>query len=264
LGIFVELFHGAVYTLWIGCRWKKRRSEALTAWLIRAEASEFASVIDEICALGWSDLSKGALTDLAWVYYYFSLQFRENVEIACYLYPNDLKLKQLMEEECHTDNLSPWPGVVSIGEKINHDEFIRRLLKLSPIDQARKKKLEKIGRIYLDKVYKLDDIVRAASIGSYEDGGLERVFRSILTAPDWSSPLLEAFGHFLRQHIKFDGNPETGHGALSRHLGPDDQILPLWIAFKDMLIEAAPILVCKPAGAVSKINSFEIRVGGAL
>lgn len=234
----------------------------MTAWPVRAEVPECATVIDEMCALSWSDSSKNALTDVAWVYYYFSIQFRENLEIACHLYPNDLNLRQLMEDECHTDNLSPWPGVATIGEKINHDEFVGRLLKLSPIDQARQRRLETIGRVYLDNVYKLDHIVRAASIGSYEDGGLERVFRAILTARDWSSPLLEAFGHFLTQHIRLDNNPETGHGALSRHLGPDDQILPLWIAFKHMLIEAAPILLCRPAGAVSKISSFEIRVGG--
>jgi hypothetical protein len=239
-----------------------KRSGTLTGWPIRTGASKCARVIDETCALSWSDLSKNALTDVAWVYYYFSIQFRENLEIACHLYPYDLKLKQLMEEECYTDNLSPWAGVAGIGEKINHDEFIRRLLKLSPIDQARRRRLETIGRVYLDNVYKRDAIVRAASIGSYEDGGLERVFRAILTAPDWNSPLLEAFGHFLTQHIRFDNNPDTGHGALSRHLGPDDQILPLWIAFKHMLIEAAPILLCKPAGAASKFPLLEIRVGG--
>ena len=218
----------------------------LTAHRIQAKAPECATVIDEMCALSWSDLSKNALTDVAWVYYYFSIQFRENLEIACHLYPNDLNLRQLMEDECYTDNLSPWPGVASVGEKINHDEFVGRLLKLSPIDQARQRRLETIGRVYLDNVYRRDDIVRAASIGSYEDGGLERVFRAILTARDWSSPLLEAFGHFLTQHIRFDNNPDTGHGALSRHLEPDDKILPLWIAFKHMLIEAAPILLGRP------------------
>ena len=251
---------GAVYTLRVGCY--RKGSGALTAWPVRTEASACARVIDEICALSWSDLSKNSLTDLAWVYYYFSIQFRENLEIACHLHPNDVKLQQLMEEECHTDNLSPWPGVASIGEKINHDEFVRRLLKLSPIDQARQWRLETIGRVYLDNVDKLDHMVRAASIGSYEDGGLERVFRAILEAPDWSSPLLEAFEHFLTQHIRFDNNPDTGHGALSRHLGPDDQILPLWIGFKHMLIEAAPTLLDIPAGAVPKTTSFEIRAGG--
>jgi hypothetical protein len=148
-----------------------------------------------------------------------------------------------MREECNTDNLSPWPGVASIGEKINHDEFMRRLLELAPIDQIRRRRLETVGQSYLNKVYQLDNIVRASSIASYEDGGLERVFRAILASRDWTSPLLEAFAHFLIQHIRFDNNPDRGHGALSRHLRPGDQILPLWTAFKHMLIEAAPTLI---------------------
>ena len=150
-----------------------------------------------------------------------------------------------MREECNTDNLSPWPGVAGIGEKINHEEFMRRLLKLSPIGQARQRRLETIGQSYLNKVYELDSIVRASSIASYEDGGLERVFRAILASRDWTNPSLEAFGHFLTQHIRFDNNPDTGHGALSRHLQPGDEILPLWTAFKQMLIEASPTLIVK-------------------
>ena len=67
---------------------------------------------------------------------------------------------------------------------------------------------------------------------------------------------------FRLGRLRFDNNPDAGHGALSRHLRPDDQILPLWIAFKHMLIEAAPILLCRPTDAVSKITFFEIRVGG--
>jgi hypothetical protein len=120
---------------------------------------------------------------------------------------------------------------------------MRRLLKLSPIDPARRRRLETIGQSYLNKVYELDNTARASSIASYEDGGLERVFRAILASRDWNNPLLEAFEHFLIQHVRFDNNPDTGHGALSRHLRPDDEILPLWTAFKHMLIEAAPILI---------------------
>ena len=216
--------------------------QALVISRLQPKPYEYEKAIDEICRLGWQYLTKNELVDVAWVYYYFSIQFRENLEIACHLYPGDLKLKQLMREECNTDNLSPWPGVARIGEKMNHEEFMRRLLKLSPIDQARQNKLETIGQSYLNKIYELDGMTRASSIASYEDGGLERVFRAILTSQDWDSPLLEAFGHFLKQHIKFD-NPDIGHGALSRHLWSGDLILPLWTGFKQMLIEAAPTLI---------------------
>ncbi len=84
---------------------------------------------------------------------------------------------------------------------------------------------------------------RAQSIASYEDGGLERVFRAILTCQDWNSDALRAFRHFLVEHIKFDTDPESGHGALSRHLRPTEHVVPLWESFRHILVEAAPALL---------------------
>jgi hypothetical protein len=210
---------------------------------LRAQPIECEKVVAEIFGLRWRNLTKEELVDVAWAYYNFSVQFRENLEMACQLYPDDVKLQQLKLEECDTDNLSPWPGVTRLGEKINHDEFVRRLLILSPIDRQRQRRLEEIGQRYLSKVRAIDMAVRAASIASYEDGGLERVFRAVLQAQSWDAPLLQGFKHFLIEHIRFDNDPERGHGALSRHLGLDDEILPLWTAFKYLLIESAPSLI---------------------
>ena len=46
----------------------------------------------------------------------------------------------------------------------------------------------------------------------------------------------------LSSVIRFDSDPDQGHGALCRHLIPDDRVLPLWAEFKHMLVEAAPNL----------------------
>jgi hypothetical protein len=72
---------------------------------------------------------------------------------------------------------------------------------------------------------------------------VENDFISVATAPNWNGSLLQAFKHFLSEHIRFDSDPEQGHGALCRHLTPDDRILPLWAEFKHMLIEAIPSLL---------------------
>jgi hypothetical protein len=207
-----------------------------------AESNSYEQVVDAICALNWQSLSREDLTAVAAAYYYFSIQFRENLEIACQLYPGDEKLRQLELGECHTDNLSPWPGVADEGEKLDHDEFMRRLLDLSPADRQRRGFIDAIGQRYLEAVRRHDLETRARSIASYEDGGLEKLFRAILTAPDWDSPVLQAFRHFLVQHIRFDEDPEQGHGALSRHIRPDDRILPLWLECKRLLVEAVPAL----------------------
>ena len=203
----------------------------------------YERVIDDICDLNWVNLSQEDLIGVAWVYYHFSVQFRECLEIARELYPDDNRLLQLDHGERDTDNLSPWPGVATAGEKINHDEFMRRTLKLTEIPGERRRSLAAIGQAYLTKTRAIDRNSRALALASYEDGGLESVFRAILTAEHWEGPLLQAFRHFLAEHIRFDSDPDQGHGALCRHLTPDERVLPLWAEFKQMLIAGIPQLV---------------------
>ncbi|MGA3003139.1 MAG: hypothetical protein ABSE20_15600 [Acetobacteraceae bacterium] len=198
--------------------------------------------VDRICDMDWSDLTEQEFIDVAWAYYFFSIQFRENLTVACTLFPHDSKLQQLEHEECATDNLSPWPGVAAQGEKMNHDDFMWRLLQLTPISDEKRRAFEAEGARYLDEVRAMDDLTRALSIASYEDGGLERVFRAFLQAPERNNPALKAFRHFLSEHIRFDNDPDQGHGALSRHLAPDDRILPLWLGFERLLISFVPTL----------------------
>lgn len=200
----------------------------------------FDAVIEGICRMAWEALDGDELMRVAKAYYFFSIQFRENLEIACALHPQDAKLGALREGECATDNLSPWPGVAAAGERMNHDEFMRRLLRFHPV--CRDEPLSAAGSAYLQKVRHINDTARAASIASYEDGGLTRVFSAMLRAPHWYGRGQRAFRFFLEQHIRFDSDDGEGHGSLSRHLVPDDRILPLWTAFRDLLITAVPRL----------------------
>jgi len=224
--------------------------------LAQGELKVFAyeHVINDICNLNWINLTQEDLINVAWVYYYFSVQFRENLEVARNLYPDDDRLRQLDQGERDTDNLSPWPGVAAIGERMNHDEFMRRTLTLTTISKSRRRGLAALGQAYLTKIRAMDDDSRASAIASYEDGGLERVFRAILKAPHWSNPLLQAFRHFLAEHIRFDSDPEQGHGALCRHLTPDDRVHALWAEFRQMLVRAAPRLT----GGLNYLNYYWI------
>jgi hypothetical protein len=198
--------------------------------------------IREICDLRWEDASIDTLTSVAWAYYFFSIQFRENLNAARSLLPDDQKLIQLEEEECDTANLSPWPCVAKPGERMNHDEFMRRTLELSPVTPMKQAFYSGYGTAYLDYVRAMPLTARAASIGSYEGGGLEAVFRAFLTAPNWEGPLLQAFRHFLIQHIRFDSDVEHGHSALSRHLAADRYTSSFWHQFRDLLVLCAPEL----------------------
>jgi hypothetical protein len=197
--------------------------------------------IADICSLNWQGLTADELIDVAWVYFYFSVQFCENVGIARALYPHDKRLLELDRGERNTNNLSPCAGVVEEGEKVDHDDFMRRTLRLQPIDDTRRRKLQAVGSAYLDKVRAMDAPTRATSLLSYEGGGLPRVFTAMLTAPHWDGPLLYAFKHFLVNHIVLDG-AEHGHGALCSHLQLNGDVLELWLAFKESLTAAVPSL----------------------
>jgi len=198
----------------------------------------FEQLIEEICGLPWERLNADEILRVALAYYYFSIQFRENLEIACRLNPRNRLLKVLHREECNTANLSPCENIAAEGEAMNHDEFMRRLLALQPIPDA--SAIERNGQSYLALVRSMDDSARAKSIRSYEDGGLFRVFSSMLRAPNWDGEGQRAFRHFLELHISFDSAEATGHGALSRHIALDDSIAPLWLAFRDLLRSAVP------------------------
>lgn len=219
--------------------------DGMTVVAFRPQASAarrfvFHSVIDAVCRMAWADLDSDEVMRVATAYYFFSVQFRENLEIARERHPDDPKLAELWEGECDTNNLSPWPNIAAAGERMNHDEFMRRVLELHPV--SRDRRLVKAGLAYLQKTRSIDPAARAASIASYEDGGLSRVFDAMLRAPHWYGPGQRAFRFFLEEHIRFDSDDGAGHGQLSRHIPVDDRILPLWTAFRDLLATAVPKL----------------------
>jgi len=203
--------------------------------------NRFQRVIAEIANFNWRGLERDELLMTCRAYYYFSKQFVDAVHIACDLYPSDQNLIALRQGECETDNLSPYPGIAELGEKMNHDEFMRRVIESASLNQAARERVDTHGREYLAKVSHMDSLTKAMALSSYEDGGLETVFRAMLTAPDWNEPSLGAFKHFLVEHIKLDSGEES-HGSLCRHLVADDRILPMWVEFKDLLVAAAPNL----------------------
>jgi hypothetical protein len=209
---------------------------------VSLRAFRFFGVIEEISKFPWSSMSRDDMVDVARAYYFFSVQFRESLNEARRLYPEDDDLRQLEAEECDTDNLSPWPNVAAVGERLNHDEYMRRTLTLTPCTVAKAEALKAIGHRYLAATRSQPSAARAASVVSYEDGGLERVFKAMLTFRHWDTEPLLAFRHFLEKHVYFDGGSEKSHGALCRHIHVDDSVMPLWLNFRDLLLETVPAI----------------------
>ena len=96
---------------------------------------------------------------------------------------------------------------------------MRRVCAASSLGQNARDRVDGLGRTYLAQVRRTDPTTRALSLSSYEDGGLEKVFRAMLEAPDWDEPSLAAFRHFLVEHIRLDSGE---HGSLLPHLVADD------------------------------------------
>ncbi len=210
--------------------------------LMTFEPAADQPIIDEICGFNWRDLSRSDMTAVAWGYYYFSIQFRQNLQLACEYFADDSNMARLKDEECDTDNLSPYPGIAEAGERMNHDTFMQRALRLSPVSNEDRERFETAGKIYDREIMRIRPKARALSIGSYERGGLERLFKAILTAPDYDDAALRGFRYFMEAHIRFDSDPLEGHGALSRQMTPDESVVPLWEAFKQLLLSCAPNL----------------------
>ena len=51
----------------------------------------YEQVIDQICNLNWTNLNDEDIIRVAWAYYHFWAQFRECLEIARKMYPDDVK-----------------------------------------------------------------------------------------------------------------------------------------------------------------------------
>jgi hypothetical protein len=124
---------------------------------------------------------------------------------------------------------------------------MRRVLEIFPIPEAEAHRYRQAGEHYLSEVRAMDKMVRATSMASYEDGGLEAVFKAILKSPDYNNVLIQAFRFFLAEHIRFDSDPEAGHGSLSRHILADQEVAHLWLLFRELLLNNTPGLAAVPS-----------------
>ena len=104
------------------------------------------------------------------------------------------------------------------------------------------RRFEAAGEKYLAEIRAMSPNARALSIGNYESGGLEQLFKAMLLAPEYDNALLAGFRFFMLEHIRFDSDPIQGHGALSRHITGDESVVPLWDAFRRLVCTVTPNL----------------------
>jgi hypothetical protein len=59
------------------------------------EDCEYQKVIADISDLNWPDLTEAEVVQVAWAYYFFSIQFRENLNLAREIFSEDEDLIRL-------------------------------------------------------------------------------------------------------------------------------------------------------------------------
>ena len=122
-----------------------------------------------------------------------------------------------------------------------------RLLTLQPMGDVAA--IERAGAVYLAKSRAMTITSWPRASPAMKMAACRPSFGAMLRAPSWTGAGQRAFRHFLEKHIEFDSDEDAGHGALSRHIPVDDSILPLWVAFEDILRCAVPAFAHHAAAA---------------
>jgi hypothetical protein len=86
-------------------------------------------------------------------------------------------LIELCAGECDTDTLSPYPRVATVGEKMNHDEFMRRAVAMSSLDGDTQARQGREPRPCVSYENSQDGrVTKAMSLSSHEMAGWRRCF----------------------------------------------------------------------------------------
>ena len=193
--------------------------------------------------MNWRRLSIGELIDVAWAYYFFSIQFRENLLIARELLPDDAQLEQLgSRRKGYGQFIS-----LSRGCRRRGASGSRRVHAESVVADADRRASAAIAsrrsaRLISAKSAPLTVGQGPRASRAMRTGVLRKCSGACCRPRIGRIPCSQGFKHFLEKHIEFDSDVENGHGGLCRHLPPNEGVRELWTAFKESLIQVAPAL----------------------
>ncbi len=185
------------------------------------------NVIDEIKQLRWERLSASELQVLTILAAYAAREFAESLRIALRLYPESSELREMASGELETSNLQ----FGDYSQPGDHANFLWHFINKHNLTELHPEAV-RAGETYLAKVRELPDEIRAMSIISRERE-LPQIFERILEARDWSMPILEAFHHYLKEHIRLD-SMEGGHADLLSSFIVTNEITVFYKARLDM------------------------------
>ena len=146
------------------------------------------------------------------------MEFADSLRQAEKLYPNDERLKEMINGELKTDNMV-WEDYSDRGD---HWQFLDHFIKKLHLEPS-KKKMVSTMKEYPKAVERLSDSERAMTVFSREEE-LTLIFYKIVEAHDWDGLGLGFYRHYLESHIAFDSGVK-GHHYLTQHFPLHEEVL---------------------------------------
>lgn len=193
----------------------------------------YKTVVQEIRELNWRALNPSHLQILMYLSWIAAVEFAESLRIALVMNPNNKNLRETAAGELKTRNLT----YGSFTEPGDHATFLEHFIRENGIEVPARE--QEASSKYLKDCRFLPNEVRAMSVFSREEE-LERIFKEILKAKDWSAPGLAEYRFFLERHILLD-TEEGGHHDLTKEFPVDDRVLPFYMSRLE-LYRAIPTL----------------------
>jgi hypothetical protein len=148
-----------------------------------------------------------------------ALEFAESLRLADKLYPNDERLKEMMEGELKTSNMV----FEDYREKGDHWEFLDYFVKKKDLHPSRVGIETAMAEYTRELVDHFSETERAMTVFSREKE-LTSIFQKIVEAHDWDGIGFGFYKHYLESHISFDSG-EGGHHYLTKHFPLHESVL---------------------------------------
>jgi hypothetical protein len=148
-----------------------------------------------------------------------AIEFADSLRLAAKLYPNDERLKEMIDGELKTDNMA----FADYKQKGDHWEFLDYFIQKLDVRPS-KPVIEEVMKNYAKALtVHFSETERAMTVFSREEE-LTPIFRRVADAHDWNGMGFGFYKYYLESHIRFDSG-KNGHHHLTKHFPLHEDVL---------------------------------------
>lgn len=197
---------------------------------------QYLNTVARIRNVRWDLADTSDLLSLMLLGAYTAEEFAESLRIATRLKPS--AFEEMARGELDTTNIQ-FDDYVGPGD---HSAYLWHFIEKHGVCLKCSMSVRLAGERYVQFVRRLPEPVRLMSIVSREQE-LPGIFSAILKAPGWNDlPELEAYRHYLSEHIRLDSG-SGGHADLLSSLEVDDSVSSFWEARLQMYCSIPGLMI---------------------